>query len=89
VLQLRGSIHIEHSLARLGAERLWKLLNEGGDSYVHALGALTGEGRATTWVPGALGDLNWRLAAACPLPASAPDVPDCPADGTALRHLCS
>jgi len=25
-----------------GAERLWKLVNEGGDSYVNALGALTG-----------------------------------------------
>lgn len=28
----------------MGAERLWRMLNEGGDSYVHALGALTGEG---------------------------------------------
>jgi hypothetical protein len=42
---MRGSLHIEHTLARVGAERLWKMLNEGGDSYVHALGALTGEGR--------------------------------------------
>ncbi|GBF89302.1 isocitrate lyase [Raphidocelis subcapitata] len=42
VLQLRGSVHIEHTLARMGAERLWKMLNEGGPSYVHALGALTG-----------------------------------------------
>ncbi|MDO8511509.1 MAG: isocitrate lyase [Nanoarchaeota archaeon] len=38
--RLRGSIHIEHTLGRLGAERLWKLLNE--RPYVHALGALTG-----------------------------------------------
>lgn len=37
-------MHIEYTLARMGAERLWKLINEGGDSYVHALGALTGEG---------------------------------------------
>ena len=42
VLQLRGSVHIEHTLARMGAERLWRMLSEGGDSYVHALGALTG-----------------------------------------------
>jgi isocitrate lyase len=40
VIRLRGSIHIEHSLARLGSERLWKLLNE--DDYVPALGALSG-----------------------------------------------
>src|SRR5260370_7913643 len=40
VLRLRGTIHIEHSLARLGAERLWQLLNE--DEFVSALGALTG-----------------------------------------------
>src|SRR5260370_31678895 len=39
VLRLRGTIHIEHSLARLGAERLWQLLNE--DEFVSALGALT------------------------------------------------
>jgi isocitrate lyase len=40
VLRLRGSIHIEHTLARLGAERLWELLRS--DSYVAALGAMTG-----------------------------------------------
>ena len=40
VIKLRGSIDIEHTLARRGAEKLWKLLNE--DDYVHALGALTG-----------------------------------------------
>jgi hypothetical protein len=45
VLQLRGSVHIEYTLARMGAERLWRMVNEGGDAYVHALGALTGEGR--------------------------------------------
>jgi len=38
--RLRGSIRIEHTIARLGAERLWYLLNE--RPYVHALGALTG-----------------------------------------------
>ncbi|MGA8556485.1 MAG: isocitrate lyase, partial [Candidatus Acidiferrales bacterium] len=40
VEQLRGSVHIEHTLARMGAERLWQLLQE--DLYVSALGALTG-----------------------------------------------
>src|SRR5579872_3197907 len=40
VLRLRGSIHIEHTLARMGAERLWELLHT--ESYVNALGAMTG-----------------------------------------------
>ncbi len=40
VEQLRGSVHIEHTLARMGAERLWQLLQD--DLYVPALGALTG-----------------------------------------------
>jgi isocitrate lyase len=40
VLRLRGSIHIEHTLARMGAERLWELLHT--DPYVNALGAMTG-----------------------------------------------
>ncbi len=40
VLRLRGSIQVEHTLARLGAERLWNLLH--GEKYVRALGALTG-----------------------------------------------
>ncbi len=40
VIRLRGSVREEHTLARLGAERLWSLLHE--DGYVHTLGALTG-----------------------------------------------
>ncbi len=40
VAKLRGSVHIEYSLARLGAERLWDLLHN--EPYVAALGALTG-----------------------------------------------
>jgi isocitrate/methylisocitrate lyase len=40
VARLRGSVHIEHTLARMGAERLWQLVNNG--SFVRALGALTG-----------------------------------------------
>jgi len=38
--RLRGSMRVEHTLARHGAERLWKLLQE--NSYVPALGAMTG-----------------------------------------------
>src|SRR5579872_38771 len=38
--RLRGSLHIEHTLARQGAERLWELLQS--ESYVPALGAMTG-----------------------------------------------
>jgi isocitrate lyase len=40
VIRLRGSITIEYTLARLGAEKLWKRLNT--EDYVHSLGALTG-----------------------------------------------
>src|SRR5262245_29707104 len=40
VVRLRGSVHIEHSMARLGAEKLWKYVNE--KPFVNALGALTG-----------------------------------------------
>src|ERR1700730_4204727 len=40
VLRLRGSIQIEHTLARLGAERLWELLQT--EPYVKSLGAMTG-----------------------------------------------
>jgi isocitrate lyase len=40
VVRLRGSVHIEHTLARRGAEKLWKLL--GDEPFVNTLGALTG-----------------------------------------------
>ncbi len=40
VVRLRGSVHEEHTLAYLGADRLWRLLHE--DDYVNTLGALTG-----------------------------------------------
>jgi isocitrate lyase len=40
VVRLRGSIHVEYSLARLGAEKLWRHLHE--LPFVNALGALTG-----------------------------------------------
>jgi isocitrate lyase len=40
VVKLRGSIDIEHTLARRGAEKLWNLVKE--EDFVNALGALTG-----------------------------------------------
>ena len=40
VIRLRGTVQVEHTLARLGAERLWDLLQQ--ESYVAALGAMTG-----------------------------------------------
>ena len=40
VVRLRGSVQIEYSLARRGADKLWKLLAE--EPYVNSLGALTG-----------------------------------------------
>ena len=40
VLKLRGKVLVEHTLARLGATKLWRRLNN--QSYVAALGALTG-----------------------------------------------
>jgi isocitrate lyase len=40
VVRLRGTVHVEHSLARLGAEKLWTSL--ANEPFVNALGALTG-----------------------------------------------
>lgn len=40
VVRLRGSVQIEHTLARMGAERLWHLLHT--EHHIKALGALTG-----------------------------------------------
>jgi isocitrate lyase len=40
VLRLRGTVQVEHTLARLGAEKLWRYMNE--RPFVNALGALTG-----------------------------------------------
>ena len=63
VKRLRGSFHLEHSLARYGAEKLWDLLQE--KSYVHALGALTGN-QAMQMVKGGLEAIyvsGWQCAA--------------------------
>ena len=40
VVRLRGTVPIEHSLAKLGAEKLWRSLQT--EDFVNALGALTG-----------------------------------------------
>jgi isocitrate lyase len=40
VVRLRGSVHVEHSIARLTSEKLWRFLQE--KPFVNALGALTG-----------------------------------------------
>ncbi|MCR6701571.1 MAG: isocitrate lyase [Dokdonella sp.] len=40
VVRLRGTVAVEHSIARLGAEKLWKYLHT--EDFVNALGALTG-----------------------------------------------
>jgi isocitrate lyase len=61
--RLRGSVKIEHSLARLGAERLWELLHT--EDYVHALGAMTG-GQAVQMVKAGLKAIyisGWQVAA--------------------------
>lgn len=40
VLKLQGSLVVEHTLAKLGAEKLWQLLEK--ESFIRALGAMTG-----------------------------------------------
>src|SRR5437879_5196374 len=63
VVRLRGSVVPECTLARLGAERLWCLLTQGG--YVAALGALTG-GQAVQMVKAGLKSIylsGWQVAA--------------------------
>jgi isocitrate lyase len=63
VLRLRGTVQEEHTLARLGAERLWELLHT--DEYVNALGALTG-GQAVQQVRAGLRAIylsGWQVAA--------------------------
>jgi isocitrate lyase len=63
VERLRGSVHIEHTLARLGAERLWTLMQE--KPYVAALGALTGA-QAVQMVKAGLDAIylsGWQVAA--------------------------
>ncbi|WP_424892770.1 isocitrate lyase [Streptomyces sp. XH2] len=63
VIQLSGSVREEHTLARRGAERLWRQLHD--RDYVHALGALTG-GQAVQMVRAGLQAIylsGWQVAA--------------------------
>jgi isocitrate lyase len=63
VVRLRGSLAPEHTLARLGAERLWELLRR--DEPTRALGALTG-GQAVQMVKAGLEAIylsGWQVAA--------------------------
>jgi isocitrate lyase len=63
VIGLRGSITVEHTLARLGAERLWWLMTT--KDHVPALGALTG-GQAVEMVKAGLQAIyvsGWQVAA--------------------------
>jgi isocitrate/methylisocitrate lyase len=63
VIRLRGSFRVEHSIARAGAERLWRLVHE--EDYVGALGALTG-GQAVEMVKAGLNAIylsGWQVAA--------------------------
>jgi isocitrate lyase len=63
VERLRGTVHVEHTLARLGAERLWELLRD--EDWVPALGALTG-GQAVQMVKAGLKAIylsGWQVAA--------------------------
>lgn len=63
VERLRGSLQVEHSLARHGAEKLWKLVNN--EPYVNCLGALTG-GQAMQQVKAGVKAIylsGWQVAA--------------------------
>ncbi len=63
VLKLRGSVRIEHTLAKMGADRLWNLLHS--EPYVPALGALTGN-QAVQMVKAGLKAIylsGWQVAA--------------------------
>ncbi len=63
VVRLRGSVQVEHTLARRGAERLWSLLHS--EEYVAALGALSG-GQAVQMVKAGLKAIylsGWQVAA--------------------------
>ncbi len=63
VARLQGSVRVEHTLARVGAERLWHLLRH--EDYVPTLGALTG-GQAVQMVKAGLKAIyvsGWQVAA--------------------------
>src|SRR5579885_2371881 len=81
VLRLRGSVLIEHTLARLGAERLWHLLHS--EPFINALGALTGN-QAVQQVKAGLKAIylsGWQVAADANLAGQMyPDQSLCPSN---------
>jgi isocitrate lyase len=63
VVRLRGSLHVEHTLARHGAEKLWNMVNN--EAYINCLGALTG-GQAMQQVKAGIKAIylsGWQVAA--------------------------
>ncbi len=63
VIKLRGSLKVEYTFARAGAERLWGLLNT--EPYINTLGAVTGA-QAVQMVKGGLKGIymsGWQIAA--------------------------
>lgn len=65
VVRLRGTVPVEYSLARQGAEKLWGYLTDGDMDYVNALGALTGN-QAMQQVKAGLKSIylsGWQVAA--------------------------
>jgi isocitrate lyase len=63
VVRLRGSLQIEHTLARRGSEKLWNLVNN--EAYINCLGALTG-GQAMQQVKAGIKAIylsGWQVAA--------------------------
>jgi isocitrate/methylisocitrate lyase len=63
VVRLRGSLHVEHTLARLGAEKLWRAMTR--HAPVRALGALTGNQAVQQVAAGLTGIYlsGWQVAA--------------------------
>jgi len=63
VIRLRGSVQVEYTIARLGADRLWELLHT--EPYVHALGAMTGNQAVQQVLAGlkAIYASGWQVAA--------------------------
>ena len=63
VVRLRGSLHVEHTFARHGAEKLWNMVNN--EAYINCLGALTG-GQAMQQVKAGIKAIylsGWQVAA--------------------------
>src|ERR1700681_3904855 len=92
VVRLRGTIAVEHSIARITAEKLWRYLNE--KPFVNALGALTGN-QAMQQVKAGLDAIylsGWQVAGDANLAGQMyPDQSLYPADSVpaVVRHINS